>query len=143
MAKKRPLKVHEDILVFASRQTKYNPQMTSGKPYSSKGGGVSAPGVYRQLTKNKTRNSGTRYPRSVLKVNRDRGLHPTQKPVALFEYLIKTYTDQGDFVLDNCAGSGTTGVACINTQRDFLLIEKESEYVEIARKRIGAIRPKK
>ena len=66
-------------------------------------------------------------------------LHPTQKPVALFEYLIKTYTNKGDLVLDNCAGSGTTGVACKNLGRDYILIEKDKEYVEIARKRIKAI----
>jgi len=64
-------------------------------------------------------------------------LHPTQKPVALFEYLIKTYTNEGDLVLDNCAGSGTTAVACINTKRNFILIEKEPEYVDIANKRLA------
>ena len=82
-----------------------------------------------------------RYPRSIQKFNRERGLHPTQKPVALFEYLIKTYTNEGDLVLDNCAGSGTTGVACKNTNRNFILIEKEQEYIDIINKRLEKILP--
>ena len=68
--------------------------------------------------------------------DKDRGLHPTQKPVALFEYLIKTYTNEGNLVLDNCAGSGTTGVACRNLNRNYILIEKESKYIEIINKRL-------
>ena len=84
---------------------------------------------------------GTRFPLSVIKIQRHntRGQHPTQKPVALFEYLIKTYTNKGDLVLDNCAGSGTTGVACKNLGRDYILIEKEEKYCEIAKNRIEAI----
>ncbi len=66
-------------------------------------------------------------------------LHPTQKPVALFEYLIKTYTNEGDLVLDNCAGSGTTGVACKNLKRNFILIEKEPEYIDIINERLAAL----
>ena len=86
-------------------------------------------------------NYGTRYPRSVkyFKTSDCEGFkfnHPTQKPVALFEYLIKTYTKEGDLVLDNCAGSGTTGVAVINTKRNYILIEKELKYIEIAKQRI-------
>jgi site-specific DNA-methyltransferase (adenine-specific) len=83
-------------------------------------------------------NKGTRYPSSVQKYsNGNNGnVHPTQKPVALFEFLIKTYTNEGDVVLDNCIGSGTTAVACINTGRSFIGIERETEYVEIANKRI-------
>jgi len=77
-----------------------------------------------------------KYPSSVLKFNVQRGLHPTQKPVALFEYLIKTYTQPGEIVLDNCIGSGTTAVAALNTGRFFIGIEKEPKYVEIARKRV-------
>ena len=73
-----------------------------------------------------------------MEFSKDRpSLHPTQKPVALFEYLIKTYTNEGDLVLDNCAGSGTTGVACKNTGRNFILIEKEQEYIDIINKRLG------
>lgn len=88
------------------------------------------------MIKTQTTNTGTRYPRSVLKINRQTGFHPTQKPVALFEYLIKTYTNEGDLVLDNCAGSGTTGVACKNLNRNFILIEKEQEYIDIINKRL-------
>lgn len=78
----------------------------------------------------------TGYPKSILRYNRENGLHPTQKPVALFEYLIKTYTNEGDLVLDNCAGSGTTGVACQNLNRNFILIEKEKEYIDIINSRL-------
>jgi site-specific DNA-methyltransferase (adenine-specific) len=138
-AKKRPLKSHENILVFGNK-IKYNPILEKGKPYSGfvsqtfqsevYGGGKS---VHRE---NK---EGTRYPKSVIKITKDKGkrIHPTQKPVALFEYLIKTYTNEGDLVLDNCAGSGTTGVACKNLNRNYILIEKEQEYVEIINKRLG------
>jgi DNA modification methylase len=79
----------------------------------------------------------TNYPTNILEFNTDIGLHPTQKPVALFEYLIKTYTNEGDLVLDNCAGSGTTGVACKNLNRNYILIEKEPKYIEIINKRLN------
>ena len=79
----------------------------------------------------------TNYPTNVLEFNTDIGLHPTQKPVALFEYLIKTYTNEGDLVLDNCAGSGTTGVACKNTNRNFILIEQDEKYCDIIKERVG------
>ena len=78
----------------------------------------------------------TGYPKSILKYNRENGLHPTQKPIPLIEFLIKTYTNEGDIVLDNVAGSGTTGAACINLKRDFILIEKELKYYEVIKKRI-------
>jgi site-specific DNA-methyltransferase (adenine-specific) len=134
MSKKQPMKVHEDILIFSKKQPKYNPVMTEGKPYIS-GKGTSGD-VTGNVIKIQTENKGTRYPRSVIKINRQTGLHPTQKPVALFEYLIKTYTNEGDLVLDNCAGSGTTGVACQNLKRNFILIEQEPEYVEICKNRL-------
>lgn len=135
LAKKQPLKVHEDICVFYKRLPKYNPQMTTGTPYVSGVGdsGEVTGGVLKTITKN----PGTRYPRSILKINRETGLHPTQKPVALFEYLIRTYTNPGEVVLDNCLGSGTTAVAAINTGRQFIGIEREPEYVEIANNRIA------
>lgn len=83
----------------------------------------------------------TNYPKSIIKFdnsnNRERGLHPTQKPVALFEYLIKTYTNPGELVLDNCMGSGTTAIACMNTQRNFIGFEMDKGYYDIACKRIG------
>jgi len=134
MAKKQPLKVHEDINVFYKKQPTYNPQMTKGKPYTS-GKGTSGE-VTGHVTKVQTKNEGTRYPHSVIKINRETGLHPTQKPVALFEYLIRTYTNEGETVLDNCLGSGTAAVAAINTGRNFIGIEREWEYCEIAQRRI-------
>lgn len=108
--------------------------MTEGKPYK----GHFAPdaqvhGSARHYIKE---NNGTRYPTSILKFNRERGLHPTQKPVALLEYLIKTYTNEGDTVLDNCMGSGSTGVACVNTRRDFIGIELDERYFNIAKERV-------
>ena len=134
MAKKQPLKVHEDVCVFSKRQTVYNPQMSEGKPYiSSKGDSGEVTGRVKKI---QTKNKGTRYPRSIIQFKRETGLHPTQKPVALLEYLIKTYTLEGETVLDNCMGSGSTGVACINTGRNFIGIEKEEKYFEIAKSRI-------
>ncbi len=142
MAKKQPLKAHENILVFYKLQPVYCPQMGKGKPYkgykSDKpqsevyGGGKS---VHRDNP------NGTRYPKTVVKFTKDKGkrFHPTQKPVALLEYLIKTYTNEGDTVLDNCMGSGSTGVACINTNRKYIGIEKELKYFEIAKKRIESV----
>jgi DNA modification methylase len=135
MAKKQPLKVHEDVCVFSKRQTVYNPQMSEGKPYiSGKGDSGEVTGRVKKI---QTKNKGTRYPRSVIQFKRETGLHPTQKPVALFEYLIKTYTNEGETVLDNCMGSGTTGVACINTKRNFIGIEKDPQYFETASERIS------
>lgn len=87
-----------------------------------------------------TKNNGTRYPRSVIKFNTDKGkgsLHPTQKPVALLEYLIKTYSNEDDIILDNCMGSGSTGVACVNTGREFIGIELDENYYNIAKNRIS------
>jgi len=134
MAKKQPLKVHEDILVFYKKQPTYNPQMTKGKPYiSGKGDSGDVTGRVKKI---QTKNEGTRYPRSVIRFNREVGLHPTQKPVALFEYLIRTYTNEGEIVLDNCMGSGTTAVAAVRTNRKFIGFELEREYVEIANKRL-------
>jgi site-specific DNA-methyltransferase (adenine-specific) len=94
-------------------------------------------GVIQETKLYRPVDDGLRYPTSVLYFNRDEtALHPTQKPVALFEYLIKTYTNEGNLVLDNCAGSGTTGVACKNTNRNYILIEKEQEYIDIINKRL-------
>jgi site-specific DNA-methyltransferase (adenine-specific) len=134
MAKKQPLKVHEDICVFSKKQPVYNPQMTEGKPYIS-GKGDSGE-VTGRVKKVQTKNNGTRYPRSVIQFKRETGLHPTQKPVALFEYLIKTYTNEGETVLDNCMGSGTTAIACINTNRNFIGFELDKHYYDIAKERI-------
>lgn len=114
--------------------------MESGKPYVDKERartmGVTANAL---PIKKEIRNTGTRYPSSVQKFsNGNNGnVHPTQKPVALFEYLIRTYTNEGELVLDNCIGSGTTAVAAINTGRNFIGIEREPEYCEIARQRMA------
>jgi site-specific DNA-methyltransferase (adenine-specific) len=136
-AKKQPLKIHEDIAVFC-KGNNYNPQKTIGK-FRKKGGYT----VNREVAvaQNPTVSfNDTYYPKSILDFsvagNKDSTLHPTQKPVALFEYLIKTYTNEGDLVLDNCAGSGTTGVACKNLNRKYILIEKEPEYIDIINKRL-------
>ncbi len=140
MAKKQPLKVHEDICVFSKKQTKYNPQMTEGKPYIS-GKGDSGE-VTGRVKKVQTKNNGTRYPRSVIQFKRETGLHPTQKPVALFEYLIKTYTNEGEIVLDNCMGSGTTAVACELNNRKWIGFEIEGKYIEVINKRLEQVRLK-
>lgn len=113
----------------------YNPQMTKGEPYKIKG--KDSFGVYghsiKTLSDNKT---GDRYPRSVIKFNSEKGLHPTQKPTKLFEYLIKTYSNENDVILDNCIGSGTTAIAAINTNRNFVGFELDETYYQIATERI-------
>ena len=134
LSNKQPMKVHEDILVFCQKQPTYNPQMTEGKPYiSGKGHSGEVTGKVKKI---QTKNKGTRYPRSIQKVNTNKGLHPTQKPVALMEYLIKTYTNEGETVLDFTMGSGTTGVAAKNLDRDFIGIELDPDYFAIAKRRI-------
>lgn len=133
-AKKMPMKNHENILVFYKRLPTYNPQMTIGEPYTQKSGRASS--NYNPQIQVVTKNKGERYPLTVQRFKSEKGFHPTQKPVELFEYLIKTYTNKDDIVLDNCIGSGTTAVAAINTNRNFIGIEKEWEYCEIANERI-------
>jgi len=144
-AKKQPMRAHEDIVVFYKKQPTYNPQMTPGKPYD-KGKAVRDAEQYGKQTKavHVKDDEGVRYPRSVLyfKTAEDEGkLHPTQKPIALYEYLIRTYSNEGDTVLDPCMGSGTTGVACKLQNRNFIGIEKESKYFDIATKRIEDSEP--
>lgn len=140
-AKFVPLKNHEMISVFYSGSVLYNPQMEKGKPYITGSGGDKTE-VYGNFERVRTKNPGTRYPKTVLKFKRDiEGYHSTQKPVALMEYLIRTYTNPGDTVLDFTMGSGTTGVAAVNTGRKFVGIEMDSEkygdkYFRIATKRI-------
>lgn len=136
-AKKMPLKDHENVLVFYKKPPTYNPQMRYGfKAYkTTKGHHGSNYGSDKGAI---TESSGERYPITTLEFKRDAAkVHPTQKPVALFEYLIRTYTNEGEVVLDNCLGSGTTAVAAINTGRQFIGIEREQEYVDIANKRIA------
>ena len=141
-AKKQPMRSHEDIVVFYKKQPTYNPQMTVGKPYD-KGKAVRDGVQYGKQTKavHVKNTEGTRYPRSVLyfKTAEDEGkLHPTQKPIALYEYLVKTYSNEGDTILDPCMGSGTTGVSCLNTERNFIGIERDKDYYTIAEKRLNS-----
>jgi site-specific DNA-methyltransferase (adenine-specific) len=138
LCKYQPYKVHENISIFSKQKHTYNPQMTAGKPYKS-GKGTSGD-ITNNVVKVQTKNKGTRYPRSVQKFTTDKSkgsFHPTQKPVDLLEYLVKTYTNEGDVVLDNCMGSGSTGVACINTSRKFIGMELDKHYFDIAVKRIA------
>ena len=144
-AKKMPMKAHENILVFYEKLPTYNPQKTAGhKRKVSK--------AEHKINCAKTTNYGEhglttydsteRYPRSVQVFKTDKqkeSLHPTQKPVALLEYLIKTYTNEGGLVLDFTMGSGSTGVACLNTNRKFVGIELEKEYFDIATNRLKDI----
>lgn len=130
-----PLKCHENVCIFSGGTNTYNAQLGKGTPFIS-GKGVSE-GVYGKTVKVQVENFGTRYPKSVIKFNRSTGQHPTQKPVPLCEYLIRTYTNEGETVLDSCMGSGTTGVACVATKRNFIGIEKDEEYFKIAQERIN------
>lgn len=137
-AKKMPMKSHENILVFYRQLPTYNPQWEWGTPYTVTQSSHSTNyGKQKDLVT--TISDGRRYPKDVLrfgKAETDKHLHPTQKPVALLKYMIKTYTDSGDTVLDNCMGSGSTGVACVDTNRHFIGIELDDDYFNIAKQRI-------
>ncbi len=142
-AKKQPLRNHEDVLVFYGSQPTYNPQglQAFGKRRdigAKRNGGTSENyGAISQTEDGNYLQENTGYPRSVLQIPSEGStIHPTQKPVALMEYLIRTYTNEGDTVLDNCMGSGTTGVACINTGRRFIGMEMDHGYFQIAKDRI-------
>lgn len=137
-AKIMPLKSHENILVFYRKKPTYNPQMWQSTPYQGFSSNTSKIGEVYGSAQSKHRDNpeGTRYPKTVLKFKQEKGLHPTQKPVALMEYLINTYSNRYDVVLDNCMGSGTTGIACLNTDRQFIGIESDSAFFEIATQRI-------
>lgn len=149
-AKLKPMPKHEDVLVFSEgttankslRQMPYNPQGLEllgktvcglkGASKDSDGNGYGRPSMKKELFQ-----EYTNYPTSVLHFSsKGRPVHPTQKPVSLLEYLVKTYTNEGEVVLDNCAGSGSTGVACINTNRRYILMEKEEKYFDIINERI-------
>lgn len=139
-AKKMPLRNHESVLVFYDKLPTFNPQMTHGHARKTSSKGVSKSECYGKDVNTEKYDSTSRYPRSVQKFSSDKqksSFHPTQKPVALMEWLIKSYTNEGDLVLDFCMGSGTTGVAAKNLQRDFIGIEMDDKYFEIARERIA------
>ena len=142
-ARKQPMKQHENICVFYKKQPTYNPQYWYSTPYETKErkrkneieglrGGSAA-----NICTATVSEDGKRYPLSIIKMSRDGNrIHPTQKPIALLEYLIRTYTNEGETVLDFTAGSGSTGVACVNTNRNFIGIELDEGYFNIAKKRI-------
>jgi DNA modification methylase len=140
-AKKQPLRAKESILVFYKKQPTYNPQMTKGKSYNK---GIrkkqTKDDVYGSFNQTEVKSEGNRYPRDVLyfKTAETEGetFHKTQKPVKLMEYLIKTYTNENEIVLDFTMGSGTTGVAAKNLNRSFIGIELDDKYFEIAQERI-------
>ena len=150
-----PLKITEDICVFGTGATSfvksgenliYNPQFSIGTPYKITSGKQKENSAVVRAGKGRredvggytTENDGKRYPKNLIKFNRDKDkLHPTQKPLALLEYLIHTYTNKYETVLDNCMGSGSTGIAAINTNRSFIGVELDSTYFDIAEKRIN------
>ncbi|MFH1238272.1 MAG: site-specific DNA-methyltransferase [archaeon] len=133
-----PLRIHEHILVFYKNLPTYNQQMTEGKPYTINRKATYKGEGYNKQTDSFKENTGFRHPTSVLEFSNPRikGGHPTQKPVELFEWLVKTYTNKGDLVLDNTIGSGTTAVSCINTGRNYIGIELSKKYCKMADKRI-------
>lgn len=141
-AKRKPMMATEDVCVFYKKPCTYNPQIREREvPKKSKNNATQE--VYGKTQDNfEGEILDKRYPINLITFNKsaqkDFTLHPTQKPVALLEYLIKTYTRPGEVVLDNCIGSGTTAIACINIGRNFIGIEKEEKYVRIAQKRIEA-----
>jgi site-specific DNA-methyltransferase (adenine-specific) len=135
-ASRAPLKSHENVLVFGSGALTYNAQKAAGTPYARPPGPLTT--NYNKYALGPTISDGSRYPKTVLRYARERGLHPTQKPVALFEYLIRTYTNEGETVLDNCMGSGTTAIACLNTGRHYIGFEKDPHYFDVCQNRIEA-----
>ena len=152
LANRQAMKYHENVLIFSKGQSIYNKQITSGhKPMNAPAhygrtfnGSVPSLEMVDKSYGGKTE----RNPSSIIRINTVKhnsvdaaGLHPTQKPVALFEYLIRTYTNEGDTVLDNCAGSFTTAIACMNTNRKYICIEKDEKYFEIGKNRIANHQP--
>ena len=138
LARKQPMRCIEDIVVFYKRPPIYNPQglIRLEKPVLHRGDKRKQGQVYSNGLSSDYVTEYINYPRNLLEIPCERGLHPTQQPVALFEYLIRTYTNEGALVLDNCMGSGTTAVACIRSGRDFIGFELDAEYCETANKRI-------
>lgn len=142
----QPFKVHESVLIFgkapitynkSEKYMKYNPQFTEGKPYKIKRSGMTENlAVSSGYERTDGEYEGRRYPRSVIKFNLEKGLHPTQKPTKLFEHLIKTYTNEGGRVIDVCCGSGTTAKAAQNTGRIYIVNDNNLDYVRITEKRV-------
>lgn len=135
---RKPFEAHENVLVFYDQLPVYNPQMEVGEPYRAISGtahrsGLQQPNVADGTT---TVNLGWRYPKSYQRFSTQKGFHPTQKPVALFEYLIRTYTREGDLVLDPCCGSGTTGLAARACKRNYIVGDSDAHYCDVARDRL-------
>jgi site-specific DNA-methyltransferase (adenine-specific) len=139
IAKYRPMQRHENVLIFSNGTPKYNPIMTDQKPRKGGGFKTSSSSSPIKNVDGELRDYTEKYPQSILEFyKRDKGtIHPTQKAVALIEYLIKTYTKEGELILDNTAGSGTLAIACINTDRRYICIEKDEHYFEVMRTRIA------
>ena len=143
LSNRMPMKSHETISIFYNKLPLYNPQFTEGKPYKApRTGGTITNNFIKSNEKASFKqkdSNGKRHPLTIIDFSIHCGskIHPTQKPVALFEYLIKTYTNEGDLVLDKCAGSGTTAIACLETNRKYIVIEKEEEYYKKGLKRIN------
>ncbi len=145
-AKKQPMRDKEDVLVFYKNQCNYNPQWTWGEPYTNlKSGKTAKPstaevsGKYMNGAEYRNGSDGRRYPKQVQEFGVvERGtIHPTEKPVDLFRYFIRTYTNEGELVLDNTAGSGTTAIACLEEKRQFIVMEQDPNYFEKIKKRVG------
>jgi site-specific DNA-methyltransferase (adenine-specific) len=154
--KYQPLEIHEDVCVFYNTSPTYNPIMEAMSPATLARMGrakliPTTSEIYNHVSSQHSAEyqlSTTTYPKSILRFKKEKNnqfkkyiYHPTQKPVALFEYLIRTYTNEGDMVLDNCAGSFTTAIACINTNRNYICIEKDEKYFEIGKNRIENHQP--
>lgn len=147
-ARRMPLRCHEDIVVFYKKLPTYNPQMEEGMPLHGKGRSFKSKEPTNNcygsvnITDDLRKGNTQKFPKSILRFDKPHPstlLHPTQKPTELLEYLIKTYSNEGDVVLDNCMGSGSTGVACVNTNRNFIGIELNENYFNIAKDRINKI----
>jgi site-specific DNA-methyltransferase (adenine-specific) len=145
-AKKQPMRDKEDVLVFYKKQCTYNPQWTWGEPYTNlKSGKTAKPstaevsGKYMNGAEYRNGSDGRRYPKQVQQFGVvERGtLHPTQKPLSLIEYMVKTYTNEGNLILDNTCGSGTTGLGAKNLNRNYIMMEQDPKYFEIAKARVG------
>jgi len=141
LAKKQPMRCHEDIVVFYDKQPTYNPQMRVGVKWSRAGKKQHTTDTLGQSTlfNNGSDKSEMKYPKSIItfsNADKTKNEHPTQKPLELMEWLIKTYTNEGDMVLDNTMGSGTCGLAAIKNNRRFIGIEKEKQYYDVAVRRL-------
>lgn len=139
-AKRKPMKIHEDILIFYRKQPVYNPQYTYSTPYKrwNTQKAVDKQTNYNKHNKNVAESKdGRRLPTSILRFNRvERPQHPTQKPVDLCSWLIETYTNPGQVIMDNCMGSGTTAIACVETKRSFVGFEMDEKYYKVSKERV-------